>query len=76
MNSYIIWLTSGNCMEGIACAKELLDLKNSYIKFKCAGGDCLCEFEDEDGDNIIDFKEVQAISINNCIKEKVVGYKA
>lgn len=76
MSNYIIWLIGGNCMEGTAKEEELLELKNSFIKFKCVKGDCIAEFIDEDGINTIDFNQVQAISINNLIQEKTVGYKA
>lgn len=71
MNRYVICLTGGNYIKGIADNIELLELKESFIKYKCTGEANICEFEDRDGNTIIDFKEVQAISVKN-IKINVV----
>jgi hypothetical protein len=72
MNNYIVYLCGGNCIKGIATNNELLELKTSFIRFKCANGDNVVEFEDDEGDIVIDFKEVQAISIN----KKMLDIKA
>lgn len=63
-------------MEGTAKESELIELKESYIAYKCSRGDPLCEFDDSEGTSIIDFREVQAISINNFIEDKLIGYKS
>jgi hypothetical protein len=72
MNNYIIWLCGGKRIRGIASSTELLELKKSFIKFKCPNGGNIVEFEDDKESNIVDLKEVQAISIG----KKMLDIKA
>ncbi|OAA93015.1 hypothetical protein [Clostridium coskatii] len=79
MENYIIWLDSGECIEGTATKNECLRLKEAYCNFKNGKTNesykCY-EIKDDDGTAWVDFNKVQAIAINKNIKNKEVGFKS
>lgn len=73
MKDYLIWLSSGSCIEGSMEDSEAQKLKEIFKeKFHCQG---ISEFKDTDGDLLVDMAKVEAVSINKATGKDKLGFK-
>lgn len=71
MKDYLIWLSSGECIEGTAKESILKDLQQ---RFKDKSDD-IVSFSDTDGEVTINMNRVEAMAINNQLIENEAGFK-
>lgn len=72
--NYLIWLDSGQCIEGIAEEKEVDRLIGSWELFGRGEGNVVHTIKDDDGELSICPSSIRAISKNAIVDGKTVGY--
>lgn len=70
MKEYIIWLDSGECINGTAEEPVLKDLQQ---RFKNKSDDII-SFSDTEGETVIDMSKVQAIAANKLDDKSIIGF--
>ncbi|MCR3760413.1 hypothetical protein KYB31_15655 [Clostridium felsineum] len=70
--NYLIWIKGGSCIEGIAKINILKDLKERFQANKKF--DKIVSFKDAEGEITINTRDIQAIAINNIVKNPTAGF--
>jgi len=72
VKDFIIWLKSGETIQGTATESSLDQLEHAW-KLTCdMVGKKIVSFKEVDGNVIIDLARIEAIAINDCKAEVVV----
>lgn len=73
MKDYLIWFSSGRCIEGAMDNQEAERLRQAFKdKYERPG---ITEFTDSDGILLVEMGEVDAVSINDQYRKDEVGFK-
>ncbi|MEY7998616.1 hypothetical protein AB8U03_00120 [Clostridium sp. Mt-5] len=72
MKDYLIWLKSGECINGTTKENILKMLQDRFKNHE--NGKEIISFTDEDGAVIFDMDRVEAIAVNKCYEDRKAGF--
>lgn len=73
MRDYLIWFSSGRCIEGTMDAQEAERLKEAFKNKSEHPG--ISEFTDTGGVLLVEMGKVDAVSVNEPIQKDGVGFR-